>query len=1050
MSTAYELSERERRVRWCIEFAGLRYRYTSGGTWPSKAWPSVSGSLNYIDVPAIEKVGALAARITPTDGAAEYDPIEVSLVSHVEAPWSAGDPAMQLCLVSDRAATFSARVLNTLHAETSPTLTTTIEVDEDPTGLSFPRQVHVGQECINVTGAAGAGTTGDPWRFTGLTRGAGGSVIQRHITDSRSGILPRLTTPEKVNWEGCRVVIYVANERDTGGLSTPIEFMRGFVSEAPRRRGGRVTFSVAPLTAKLDVELAGDDAAFGLLQGFHRFVGGRAVVAGQHAEVVRAGEAFRVPQGFSQSTVNGTRVYGNTAPWLDIYDKDLDPGHPRRGRIVVPGLTQSMEPSDADVTGTNEPYWITPAGTPSATVPGWAISNTAADTYTVENVDHGEGFEIDLAGREADDDDVVLWPDALKDAWSTAWTPSACQGADGKLIDMVLQLETGGGRGPHIECSLNSAKFAIGVHLLLGIGEFHRNQTGYPTAPGTLVEIERFVPTGVDDHTVRSSMARGFALLDREALDLSDPATGEVRRDYLIRAGFNSNEGVVERVPIVGAATAFYCRGEQGFLVDKTVTVPAGGSLDLEITYEGRGLPEEPDGDEIRERTVTVTVVSASSVSYGGSPIGTWLQLAEADWREARIPSFADWPSRRPVEIRPVVRFAAQFTDVLMTQLLQSDAGEQVRGTRDTLPYGCGLTADELDAPSFLLYDDPPGFQAWTLRFPDGSPVRKVIDPMLLATGTMLAMRRDSQGRCRLTRVPVGAEAAAEALGTITDADLLDIPDDDADFDVVSLIEVRTDWTDGDKPLLTTPFINPDARNATGRAKPMEIDLRGLRMPRGGRASALQTLRGLVGRLFQQFGRPRRVWRVRVDAGAGFLAQIGGVYLVTSRFLTGYSKLPGVTAVPARVVDMALDLEAGVCDLVLVHYGQNQVGWNESAQVTSTPASDQVVVAANAYCPTEHPITRASQQDLDGFNVGDVVDAIPVGNEDGATTGLTITAIDRGTRTITFDGAHGLSGSGDIEPSAYDDSNAAHKALAYVADANGRLGAANDQGFDVA
>lgn len=975
----------------------------------------------------------------------------MSLVSHVEAPWSAGDPAMQLCLVSDRAATFSARVLNTLHAETSPTLTTTIEVDEDPTGLSFPRQVHVGQEMINVTGAAGAGTTGDPWRFTGLTRGAGGSVIQRHITDSRSGILPRLTTPEKVNWEGCRVVIYVANERDTGGLSTPIEFMRGFISEAPDRQGGRVTFSVAPLTAKLDVELAGDDDAFGLLQGYHRFVGGRAVVAGQHAEVVRAGEAFRVPHGATADAVNGTEVHGDTDAWNDIYDPDLDPGHPRRGRIVVPGRTQSMEPTgtSSDAGGAK---WDTPAGTPSANIPAWTLSSVASETSWVENVDHGEGFELDLAGREADDDDVVLWPDALKDAWSTAWTPTSCQGADGKLIDMVLQLETGGGRGPHIECSLNSAKFAVGVHLLLGIGQFHRNQTGYPTAPGTLVEIERFLPTGVDDHTVRASMGRGFALLDREALDLSDPATGEVRRDYLIRAGFNANEQLVERVPIVGAATAFYCRGEQGFLVDKTVTVPAGGSLDLEITYEGRGLPEEPDGDEIRERKVTVTVVSASSVSYGGSPIGTWLQLAEADWREARIPSFGDWPSRRPVEIRPVVRFAAQFTDILMTQLLQSDAGELVRGTRDTLPYGCGLTATELDAPSFLAYDDPPGFQAWTLRFPDGSPVRDVLNPMLLATGTMLAMRRDSQGRCRLTRVPIGAEAAAEALGTITDADLLDVPRDGADYDVVSLLEVRTDWTEDDKPLLTTPFLNPDARNATERSKSMEIDLRGLRMPRGGRAAALQTLRGLVGRLFQQFGRPRRLWRIQVDAGAGFLAQIGGVYLVTSRFLTAYAKLPGVTAVPARVVDMALDLEAGICDLVLVHYGQNQVGWNESAQVTSVPDTDQVVVAANAYCPTEHPITRATQQDLDGFNVGDVVDALPTGNEDGATTGLTITAIDRGTRTITFDGPHGLTAPtlGDIEPSAYDASNAAHKALAYVADAGGKLGAANDQGFDVA
>ena len=100
---------------------------------------------------------------------------------------------------------------------------------------------------------------------------------------------------------------------------------------------------------------------------------------------------------------------------------------------------------------------------------------------------------------------------------------------------------------------------------------------------------------------------------------------------------------------------------------------------------------------------------------------------------------------------------------------------------------------------------------------------------------------------------------------------------------------------------------------------------------------------------------------------------------------------------------------------------------------------------------TTHPITGQHQTDLDGFGVGDIVDAVPIGDDDGAATGLEIVSIDTATRTVTFDGAHGLTGPtlGDIVPTIYDDASEAHQALAYIADAAGKLGTDDDGGFDV-
>ena len=98
------------------------------------------------------------------------------------------------------------------------------------------------------------------------------------------------------------------------------------------------------------------------------------------------------------------------------------------------------------------------------------------------------------------------------------------------------------------------------------------------------------------------------------------------------------------------------------------------------------------------------------------------------------------------------------------------------------------------------------------------------------------------------------------------------------------------------------------------------------------------------------------------------------------------------------------------------------------------------------------PIADADRPRIDG-HISDACwhDAVPIGDDDGAATGLEIVSIDTATRTVTFDGAHGLTAPtlGDIVPTIYDDASEAHQALAYIADAAGKLGTDDDGGFDV-
>ena len=73
--------------------------------------------------------------------------------------------------------------------------------------------------------------------------------------------------------------------------------------------------------------------------------------------------------------------------------------------------------------------------------------------------------------------------------------------------------------------------------------------------------------------------------------------------------------------------------------------------------------------------------------------------------------------------------------------------------------------------------------------------------------------------------------------------------------------------------------------------------------------------------------------------------------------------------------------------------------------------------------------------DVTFFEAGDVVDHLPHGAHDSATTGLTIDSISG--NIITFTSAHGISVTGGtIEPTTYANASTTHRADAYLANSS--------------
>ena len=119
------------------------------------------------------------------------------------------------------------------------------------------------------------------------------------------------------------------------------------------------------------------------------------------------------------------------------------------------------------------------------------------------------------------------------------------------------------------------------------------------------------------------------------------------------------------------------------------------------------------------------------------------------------------------------------------------------------------------------------------------------------------------------------------------------------------------------------------------------------------------------------------------------------------------------------------------CSLEIIKTGITSVNWNSTLKVTFVTSTTVLTVSTNEF----------SDNDTSFFSAGDIVDFLPYGNEDGAITGLTIQSI--AGSLVTFTAAHGVSGLGTLEPTAYASASESHKKDAYLA-SSGILGTSDE------
>jgi len=304
-----------------------------------------------------------------------------------------------------------------------------------------------------------------------------------------------------------------------------------------------------------------------------------------------------------------------------------------------------------------------------------------------------------------------------------------------------------------------------------------------------------------------------------------------------------------------------------------------------------------------------------------------------------------------------------------------------------------------------------------------------VLEDILKLMGCALVMARSSTGKSLLTLRPMGLEIASNVSATIEAGDWLsDQPPTWSIYeDIVTQVKARWNWSIDEQKFITeATFNNQEAINRYGgESAKIELDLYALtsRDLGGAVGDVTGAFLPVMARLWRLLSNPIRAWRGAVGTGKSMTLDVGSYVSVSSPLLKGYGDAYGVSGEVGMVRSIRQDLMREGAELELIALGVKPVRWNASARV-ATYTSNSVAIYGDDY--------TADATDASFFNVGDVVDYLPEGDEDNAITGLVIESIFA--NILFFTSAHGItSAGGTIEPTIYTSASASHKADAYLA-----------------
>lgn len=970
---------------WYLEVAGLPYRLYSH---PSDPPAPAAG---YTDVCCITSVSKGGSSLDAAAGRVRQRPVTVTVDRTTY--WEGGPVARDLQRLRPEGAR------RRLLLRTTVAATGAAPVEVTTTHASWPAAgtLYVDAEAITYTGKAGTGGPGDPFRFTGVTRGALGTMPTSHLVDEAQALQPWVLS-DVVAWRSRPAILWLRNAGATGW----VQWMRGMIEATPRSTAGGIELRLVPWDAMVDVDLGGTHLDCGLARGWRVMTVGHAdqMVMSQIWEV---GQAVNVPSGAFVPVATGA-VVASTGQYDDVFDITLPTTDPRHPAIRV---DQAFPPT---------PPTVVPTALPAAdtfTTPGFPAVRPVhgpAGVFGAPGANHGEPVPIRNARTalsltaqvdpSAVGTEVTLrWPLDYLEAVNAVWAPGTNKGATGAWADALLIEREQRADGPRLSLKLNSTQHA-----------------------GQL--ICRWVSGAVGggrhlDYPIRVAPA-------------ASPPTwvnGSVQWEHDEQLGQESGSANGRRLVDLLLAEAFYQRGEPAVTITAAPTAVGVESWWV-VTWDELG----------EERTATFRGKVTGAVTVGGQTVGYRLEVT-SPIRDT--PTFGEWPGYRRARLRPACVWKRADARRILVELLTSVEGAGNNGAYDVQPYGLGVPVAAVDTAQILTYPVPLALARWTVKIAEPRKASDLVQAMMVAWGTVLQPHLDPvTGLRQLRLASVSRANPVESVASLGSGDWTVDPEETGVEDaVVNAWSIKVLDKRGAEDVAR--WVDRESARAHGETRAGELDLREVDLPQADEAaSAAAALRSVFGELRAAHAWPRKVASGAVDQAVLIHLDAADVLTVSADDVVGYDGAEGVAGVPLRLSEIEHDPEAGTSRVEGVLDALNGTGWAPSLYVEAVISAVRVRVAANRYSDTTGP-TGATRRDLDFWAVGQ--QAMPVPAAGWAGVARTVVDLDTVTREVELDAAHGLGVGDAIDPVDYDAAPAAQQVYAFLADANRTLGAAGDE-----
>jgi hypothetical protein len=799
------------------------------------------------------------------------------------------------------------------------------------------------------TGIAGAGTTVNPYRFTGVTRGADVWSTQEHVVDAARGEQPWVTS-DVTTWRGRRAAIYVSALDQFGVAIGWNQYWQGLIDSPPTFDGTYITVRIAPLSAVMGYRLGVGSAARQAtsVAGIHQFRVGTCDRLDMRTELNFGGMTFLASA--ADAWTGTITLDPNSSAVLDLL------GAPAGLRYSVGDMTPVSGTYASPVLSFGAGAAIAAA---AAAEIGWRLSAQLfiAGTYR-------QSYPLRIVDPAGAADQIVAWPSRLQTVINMAnaynappvasWEDPSAGAGQPRLAHSKL---VRGNDAWSLLSIMSVVPFGSAVHTTARVVIMRRWNT-----------IRAGWPIEVDDvaYVRRYPFAR---------LDVSTPLTA-----------FATHQTPPDAMVHEGPSVWFYQCAEP-HIGPWDADVYTGGTQQIEII--GSGDP------------VRMWITGSTSAVVDGVT-RYWYTVHQP--RRAR--NVLQMESDSPLSVYVVAAASDSDPPTYISRLLASGSGNGDNGSADVMPIGANLPADAIELATFTDTSTPDPLIGQDYEAVRGKSIKDQTAGLILACGSQIAQVYDStQDRWRVAMVHMGPADSSLSVLTIVDADLLTTPGRDP---VRTDIDGRTvrSYIVKMKPSLRaepvdTPVNATTEVNAAGSdsGEPLTLDLPGVVVQSsGGMASAAIAV---VADIRTRVGAPRIRWvlRISADMPGSVAVGLGSVVTLTSVYAVGIDPTEDADATPCRVVGIRRDLDEGVMELELRPFPGVSGGWAQSARVNWVDSvTNATTLAIEA--------TDFSADDGSHFLAADKLVRFSPGAWS-ARAALTISSVVG--NTIIFTGAHGAS-----------------------------------------